>query len=121
VGIALRVTGKPRRLAPVMENNLLRVGQEAITNATKHAAAGKILVDLHFGDNRLRLSVSDDGRGFDASLPPVHQSGFGLVGMRERAAELRGELNIQSGAGRSPSLSASPCPRKIPGSPEHDQ
>jgi signal transduction histidine kinase len=107
VEACVRVTGKPRRLAPVIENNLLRVGQEAITNAAKHAAAKKITVELDFGDNRLHLAVQDDGRGFDTSRPPVCRSGFGLVGMRERAAELKGELNILSASNRGTAITLS--------------
>jgi len=91
-----QVTGRARRLAPVIENNLLRVGQEAITNAAKHAGAKQIKVALDFGEKHFRLSVKDDGRGFDVANPPKSGGGFGMVGMRERAAELKGELNVQS-------------------------
>lgn len=92
-------TGRVRRLPPVIENNLLRLGQEAITNATKHAQAKTIRVALHFGEKQFQLSVEDDGAGFDAAHPPASEGGFGLVGMRERAKELKGELNIRSHAG----------------------
>jgi signal transduction histidine kinase len=90
------VAGNARRLAPVIENNLLRVGQEAITNATKHAQAGRIKVKIEFSDTLFQLSVSDDGHGFDPAVPRSGNGGFGLVGMRERVAELQGELNIRS-------------------------
>jgi signal transduction histidine kinase len=93
------VTGKARRLAPVVENNLLRVGQEAITNATKHAKARRIAVNLDFADKQLRLAVRDDGRGFNAAAPPLGEGSFGLVGIRERAAQLKGELSIRSAPG----------------------
>jgi signal transduction histidine kinase len=100
VKTSLDVTGRPRRLAPVIENNLLRAGQEAITNATKHAQAGSIAVKLEFGEKHLQLVVQDDGRGFDASQPPASVNGFGLVGLRERATELRGELHLRSAPGQ---------------------
>ena len=92
----LEVTGRPRRFAPVIENNLLRVGQEAITNAARHARAKKLNVTLDFGEKQFRLTVRDDGAGFDPAKPPPSSGGFGLVGMKERAAELKGELNIRS-------------------------
>jgi len=91
-----QVIGQPRRLSPVIENNLLRVGQEAITNATRHARAKQIKVTLDFGEKHFRLIVHDNGRGFDPSLPPPSNAGFGLVGMRERAKELKGALQITS-------------------------
>lgn len=92
----LEVTGRPRRFAPVIENNLLRVGQEAITNAARHARAKKLDVTLDFGEKQFRLTVCDDGAGFDPAKPPPTSGGFGLVGMKERAAELKGELTVRS-------------------------
>ena len=95
----LRVIGEPRRFAPVVENNLLRIGQEAITNAAKHARAGRIEVVLNFEERQFELCVSDDGQGFDPSHPPASEGGFGLVGMRERAAALNGTLHVHSAPG----------------------
>lgn len=92
----LEVTGRPRRFAPVIENNLLRVGQEAITNAARHARAKQLRVTLDFGEKQFRLAVWDNGSGFDPAKPPSSSGGFGLVGMKERAAELKGELKIRS-------------------------
>jgi signal transduction histidine kinase len=94
------VAGNMRRLAPVIENNLLRVGQEAITNATKHARARNIKVKVEFSDTQFQLNVSDDGHGFDPAKRRSSAGGFGLVGMRERVAELQGELTIRSGPGQ---------------------
>lgn len=93
---ALEVTGRPRRFAPVIENNLLRVGQEAITNAVRHSRATKLNVKLDFGEREFHLTVRDNGQGFDPAKPVSGNGGFGLVGMRERATELKGELKVQS-------------------------
>ncbi|HEX3627883.1 MAG TPA: sensor histidine kinase [Verrucomicrobiae bacterium] len=90
------VIGRSRRLAPVIENNILRIGQEAISNATKHSGARHIDVVLEYEDQRFRLRVKDDGHGFDPENPPASDGGFGLIGMRERAVELRAQLNIRS-------------------------
>ena len=90
------IIGRSRRLAPVVENNILRIGQEAISNATKHSGAKHIHVILEYQDQQFRLSVKDDGHGFDPNNPPASDGGFGLIGMRERAAELRGNLRILS-------------------------
>jgi signal transduction histidine kinase len=90
------VSGRSRRFAPIIENNLLRVGQEAIFNATKHAKPRRIMVKLEFGEKQFRLLVQDDGCGFDAANPPQGANGFGLTAMRERATELKGDLKVNS-------------------------
>lgn len=96
----MEVVGPPRRLPPVTENNLLRVGQEAITNATKHARARNITLELEFAAQHVRLTVRDDGCGFDPMRPTPGDGGFGLVGMRERAGQSRGELTVRSASGQ---------------------
>jgi signal transduction histidine kinase len=98
--VELKVIGEPKRFAPVVENNLLRIGQEAIANAVKYAQAKRIEVVLKFAERQFELCVSDDGCGFDPSHPPASEGGFGLVGMRERVAELNGELNVSSAPGK---------------------
>jgi signal transduction histidine kinase len=95
----LLVRGRVRRLAPVTENNCLRIGQEAITNAAKYANANHIEVVLEFGERQMQLSVLDDGCGFDQENPPPREGGFGLLGMRERADQLHGELTVTSQPG----------------------
>ena len=104
---SVTVTGKPRRFSPVIENNLLRAGQEAITNAAKHAAARRIDVTLEFGEKQFRLAVTDDGQGFDTTKPPAGGGGFGLVGMRERAEQLKGSLEVRSAPGSGTRISLS--------------
>jgi signal transduction histidine kinase len=97
VQAAVQVTGTFRALPSVIENNLLRIAQEAINNSVKHAAARRIMIDLHFDTDALQLRVRDDGCGFD----PHGKNGdghFGLIGMRERAQEIGGELQIRSEA-----------------------
>jgi signal transduction histidine kinase len=100
-GAAARLTiiGAPRRLAAVAENELLRIGQEAITNATKHAQARHVDVTLQFSGDHVELRVRDDGCGFDATDPPQGRGTFGLVGMRERAARLQTAIAVRSAPG----------------------
>jgi signal transduction histidine kinase len=95
----LEVMGRARRMSPVMENALLRLGQEAITNAIKHARPRHMEVRLMFADKQVQLCVKDDGCGFDARSHPPPADGFGLRGMNERIAELQGELLIESAPG----------------------
>ena len=97
---SVHVVGTLRRLAPVTENNLLRIGQEAIVNAVRHARCGRIEVTLAFGERQVALSVHDDGQGFDPEHPPRSEGGFGLAGMRERAEQMHGEFHVISAPGK---------------------
>ncbi len=92
------VHGKPQALAAEVESNLLRIGQEALTNILKHARASAARVELSFERRQVRLSVQDNGQGFDPGLPAV-ADGFGLTGMRERAKGLGGQLTLSSRPG----------------------
>ena len=93
----MRVEGTRRRLPPVIENNLLRVGQEAITNANKHAKPTRIDVTLEFDRRSVRLTVEDDGVGFvNGSTSNADGKHFGLVGIKERAELLGGTAEITS-------------------------
>ena len=97
----MRIEGASRRLAPVIENNLLRIGQEAITNASKHAKPTRIDVTLAFDGRTVRLAVEDDGVGFliESQSGGDHRN-FGLVGIKERAELLGGTIEIKSAPGQ---------------------
>ncbi|ADJ50152.1 two-component system histidine kinase [Amycolatopsis mediterranei S699] len=71
---------------------LLRGAQEALNNVRRHAAASAVSVRLSAVDGSVRLSVRDDGAGFD----PDHATGFGLRGMRSRAEQVGGRLSVRS-------------------------
>jgi signal transduction histidine kinase len=88
--------GRSRRLAPMIENNLLRIGQEAVSNALKHAQARVIELEIGFEAARVRLVVRDDGRGFDVGAERA-SGHFGLRGMQERVEQMNGELTIGRG------------------------
>ncbi|HJQ25158.1 MAG TPA: two-component regulator propeller domain-containing protein [Blastocatellia bacterium] len=100
------VKGTPRPLPATVENNLWRIGQEAMTNAMKHARPRHLRVELSFAPKQVTLSVADDGRGFDTQNDRLSGDGhFGLIGMRERAERLKGKLQIDSGAGTGTRIS----------------
>jgi signal transduction histidine kinase len=101
----IEVIGAPRKLNPAMERNLLRIFQEALTNAVKHAHARSVDVELKFAPHCLALRVRDDGRGFDPeSLNPAGSGHYGLIGMRERAERIGGHLTLNSRPGEGTEL-----------------
>jgi signal transduction histidine kinase len=101
----LPALGEAQRLA------FYRAAQEALTNAQRHAAAQTLWLDLRPAGDRLVLTAADDGRGFPAEL----NGGFGLRGLRERAAQLGGELALEARPGGGAqlvfSLPLTPSPR----------
>jgi signal transduction histidine kinase len=97
--IAFHVHGTVRSLSAEVESNLLRISQEALTNACRHAQAQKIDIDLTFGKHQVRLRVQDDGRGFDGHGPAI-SNGFGLTSMRERVERIGGQYSLTSQPGQ---------------------
>ena len=87
------------RLAPDVETTLYRIAQEALNNAAKYSRARRIEVILERRADAVRLVIEDDGIGFDAG-GGANGRGFGLVGMRERAALVGGSLEIESAPGQ---------------------
>jgi len=81
------------RLPTTYDIALFRVAQESLTNVARHAKANQATITLTHDQHAIRLSISDDGRGFDTSQP---SRGLGLIGMRERAALQGGALAITS-------------------------
>jgi len=94
----LSVPEKMPPFAPGVEQCFYRVAQEALTNIVNHAQAKNITVKLEYLNEKIKLSIRDDGIGFNtsASIPSNH---FGLVGMRERVQIVGGELNVVSRPG----------------------
>ena len=101
-GARLQVTGKPRRLDRLVELALFRIAQEALRNVENHADATSAVVELDFGPEDIRLSVTDDGRGFAApqNISALSIAGkLGLVGMKERAELVGGHFELRSNPG----------------------
>lgn len=94
----LRVTGSPRRLASEAEVAIYRIVQEALQNVAAHAAASNACIGIHFEAQSVRMTVEDDGCGFDpAAMSAQRADGhFGLIGMRERAANIGAHLRVHS-------------------------
>ncbi|HEV2273821.1 MAG TPA: triple tyrosine motif-containing protein, partial [Acidobacteriaceae bacterium] len=99
--VYLQVKGTYHPLDRAIENELQRIGQEAVLNALRHAEATRIDVQLIYDGTRVCLKVDDNGRGFPvtevSSVPVGH---FGLQGMRERAAQIGAVLIVESQPGK---------------------
>ena len=101
VKIETVVHGTPAPLPGAVENHLLRIGQEAMTNALKHGQAKSIRFDLRYAPESVEITVADDGRGFEFPQNTPSEAGhFGLLGMRERANKIGGTFNLTSQPGR---------------------
>jgi len=93
------IEGAVYSLPTEVENNLLRIGQEALTNAIRHANADEIRVELVYDRDRVCLRVQDNGQGFGVGSVPS-SNGFGLLGMSERAERIGAQLTIRSQPGQ---------------------
>ncbi|GAB4243277.1 MAG: hypothetical protein Kow00121_68650 [Elainellaceae cyanobacterium] len=98
VQISVEIQGATYSLISDVENNLLRIAQEALTNALRHAAPQIVRLQLHFTSNAIQLCIQDNGCGFN----PESQvgKGFGLVGMQERSQRIGGEFTLTSTIGQ---------------------
>jgi signal transduction histidine kinase len=113
---AVRVHGDPVPLSGQIENHLLRIAQEAMTNAVKHGAARRVQFDLTYAPERIELKITDEGRGFEPDGTSATEAGhFGLLGMRERANKIGGVLNISSSPGQGTTVTVHlPRPQSNP-------
>ncbi|WP_328774072.1 sensor histidine kinase [Streptomyces sp. NBC_00286] len=101
-------TGTAEHLHEEVSATLLRIAQEALSNASRHAQAGRLGVTLSFMGDEVVLDVRDDGRGFDPLTLPSRNGhgGFGLDGMRARAERIAGSLTVESEPGHGTAVSA---------------
>jgi PAS domain S-box-containing protein len=102
---SFRVGGEARPLPSSVEDGLLRICQESLTNVDRHAAAANVWVDLCYERDELLLSIRDDGVGFDLEAA-TKNGGFGLRGMQERLALLGGRLSISARLGAGTTIEA---------------
>lgn len=105
LGVDVAADLEPLILSAALEHAMLRVAQEALANAAKHANARVIRLGLHAGDGRVILEVTDDGRGFDPAADS-RSAGLGLRAMKERVTELQGELRVKATRGQGTTVRA---------------
>ena len=93
----MEVEGAPRDLNPLVRDEAYRIAGEALRNAFRHARARRITVELQYDKRQFRLRVRDDGKGFDEEDIRRQPAGhFGLPGMRERAEDVGGRLEVRT-------------------------
>lgn len=102
-------TSAQRRLPDQLEQQLLRIAQEAIVNIIKHACASRVTVWLGVDTDKVHLRIVDDGQGFEEhdETFSASEGHFGLIGMRERAQQLGGELRLTSRRGEGTQIEVS--------------
>ena len=111
---SVRIEGTPHKLGTATDHHLLRIAQEALANAVKHANAKRIELVLEYADSELRLSVIDDGCGFDLESAEIRSPGrFGLPSFRNRVAKIGGTIDIISRQGQGTTIMV-----RVPISPE---
>jgi two-component system sensor histidine kinase UhpB len=107
-GLKVTVQGEEPapRLAPAKETALFRITQEALNNVAKHAHARQVMLYLHVVAERVWLTVTDDGAGFQpqSCLPVEGPAHWGLLSMREQAEAVGGSLEVESAPGQGTRL-----------------
>ena len=104
LSVQFSLDGKVRRLPIDIEKGLVRISQEALSNIVKHAQAREVHIDLFLDSERVRLSVKDDGQGFQ---PDLNAGSFGLTSMQDRTRAMGGIWTIHSEPGRGTEVHAS--------------
>ena len=99
IDTTLDVEGEEVRLAPGCVHHLVCIGQEAVSNAIRHAECSRIVVHLRYDNDALSLSIRDDGHGFQPTDRSSLRGHFGIPVMEERARKLGGTFRIQTSAG----------------------
>lgn len=95
--MGLSVQGTVCRLDRAVEEDILRIVQQATDNALRHARAGSIQIDIACGEKQVQIKITDDGQGFDVKKAG---RGLGLMGMRERAKEIGAKFELKSEPGK---------------------
>jgi signal transduction histidine kinase len=116
VTVIARSLGEVRPVPLRMSDNLYRIGQEALANAVRHAHPTTLNIVIEYKKNSVRLLIGDDGTGFvqEKELGGAELGGFGVLGMRKRAASISAQLDVSSVLGRGTEVSVTaPLPPRI--------
>ena len=105
----VKTVGAPRRLPAEPELVLFRIAQEALSNVKKHSKATRAMLKVEFARERVKLEVTDNGRGFEVPATFADLAGMaklGLMGMQERARLLHGTFSVTSETGKGTTVAA---------------
>jgi len=100
--VSATVRGATKRTGCELENHLLRIGQEAITNALRHAYASRIEIDVNFGEDVITMTIRDNGA--TDTTGNENSETFGLRGIRERILEVGGDIRVRNVPGEGTSV-----------------
>jgi ligand-binding sensor domain-containing protein/signal transduction histidine kinase len=103
----LTVRGLVRQLRYDVQANIYLIGREAITNAVNHAEARRIVAQMMYSEEEVRLTVEDDGAGFDPETAMEKKDHWGVAGMRERAKQIGASFTLESAHGRGTKIGVS--------------
>jgi two-component system NarL family sensor kinase len=109
INAVLEVEGEELKLSDNIKLGLFRIAQEALSNARKHSKAKDVFIKLSFTDSMVKLTVADNGVGFEVSGAAVRSSlkgSLGLMSMQERAALIGADLKIESKPGAGTTITA---------------
>ncbi|MEO6993871.1 MAG: ATP-binding protein, partial [Lacunisphaera sp.] len=114
IRMSVSIPEQPISLGAGLQHNLLRIAQEAITNAVKHANAKHIEVTLRLEGHSVSLTIADDGTGFDPALRANAEGHFGLRGMRTRARAIKADLTVTSSPGTGTTIQVNASQPPLP-------
>lgn len=97
--LSTAVFGRVRSVPALVQDAVVRMAKEAATNVMRHADARTIRLTVAFGARRIRVTIDDDGQGFDTHSIGATASHCGLIGMHERAAAVCGSIDVRSRVG----------------------
>lgn len=110
IPVVVKAPGTPLELSSAVTTTLFRIVQEAVSNIVRHAGASSVTIVLQLSDGLVHLRIQDDGQGFDpahASRDAVESQRLGLLGIRERAEMLGGQVQIESAPDKGTCLQVS--------------
>ena len=106
IPVTVNIDGQYRRLPPLVRVICYRIAQESLTNVARHAHASQASIQLQFVSGAVKLSVTDNGQGFDVPAAFTKVGTMGLLGMQERAEVVRGSFKVESSIGKGTTISA---------------
>jgi len=100
IAVWLEVKGRVQQLPYDQQANVYLIGREAMTNSVNHARASRVVAALTYSNKELRMTVQDDGSGFDPQAGAAKKDHWGMRGMRERAQSIGATFMLDSAPGR---------------------